>query len=217
MNRTMSREWYKYADKLYEKVKIQIKREFARSRALLPFDELNITGAVKESKRLYEKLDKLNRTQFLMLAKKVYEDSCKECLKIPNPDRNLDKWLLWLLLSYDPITKYVYTHEVDRKRARFQEAIMTDAQRNSRRGLDSDYKIARDLWTRQAHQYFIDIEDAAALQAFMDCGVKSVMWMTNQDERRCKVCKNRHGRIYPINNVPDKPHYNCRCWLAPIL
>jgi len=41
-------------------------------------------------------------------------------------------------------------------------------------------------------------------------------WITQLDERTCQVCGPRHGRIYPIGQVPYPAHFNCRCAINPV-
>lgn len=62
----------------------------------------------------------------------------------------------------------------------------------------------------------IDTEDRAAITAYRDAGVEEVMWITQRDGRVCEECITLNGLIFPIDRVPDKPHYNCRCYLEPV-
>ena len=66
------------------------------------------------------------------------------------------------------------------------------------------------------YQYADDVTDSARIKAFTDAGVEQVQWHTAGDEKVCQVCRERNGEIYPIDNIPDKPHRKCRCWLAPV-
>jgi SPP1 gp7 family putative phage head morphogenesis protein len=58
--------------------------------------------------------------------------------------------------------------------------------------------------------------DKATLDGYKDSGVDEVEWHTNIDGRECKVCRERNGRVYKIDEVPPKPHRNCRCRYAPV-
>jgi SPP1 gp7 family putative phage head morphogenesis protein len=54
----------------------------------------------------------------------------------------------------------------------------------------------------------------AALIRYRQYGITSVEWLTGQDEKVCEICGPRHGRVYPIDQVPECPaHPNCRCTL----
>ena len=70
-------------------------------------------------------------------------------------------------------------------------------------------------WSAMTTQYAIITTDAATKRAYMDSGVSDVMWVSVKDDKRCKVCKSRDGKIYPIEDVPPKPHIGCRCYLIP--
>lgn len=44
-------------------------------------------------------------------------------------------------------------------------------------------------------------------------------WLSIEDERRCVDCKNMHGKIYEIDEIPDPEpplHERCRCFLSPM-
>lgn len=163
-------------------------------------DELNVIKACKE---LYSALDDANRAEFLRLAKARYKD-------ITGKDGLGMKWLLVLLLGYNPVTEYVYENEVQRKRERFAESLISSPNKLIM------IKRATTLWQRQTEQYLILVEDAAVLEAYKALGVKRVRWITQHDDKRCNECAERSGKIYDINNVPPKPHRYCRCYLEPV-
>ena len=222
------REWYAHSDKLFAKLEKRIQSVFERSRLTLGFDEINASTARSEASRIYTILKKLNRKCFEDIMEYVYYRAYLEAMEENKQDNRQDnnqdkrpgklgsKWLDRFLKEYNPVTKYVYEHEVERKEARFFEAVVADKEADDRRALEQDYKTARNLWKKQAKQYFVDVEDASAKQAYKDAGVKRVMWITEEDDRVCGICAARHGLIFPIDRVPDKPHYGCRCTLKPV-
>ena len=61
-----------------------------------------------------------------------------------------------------------------------------------------------------------DVTFDTVVKAFEDDGVKEVRWITAEDDKRCKECKSRHGKIYPIHKIPPKPHRYCRCYVEKI-
>ena len=75
---------------------------------------------------------------------------------------------------------------------------------------------AANLWWTQTQQYGITVVDEATLKAFKDMGVKKVKWIAELDRRTCKICRDRNGAIYELSKVPQKTHYNCRCYLEPV-
>ncbi len=168
----------------------------------MAMDELNV---LQESKNLYHDLEEENEEAFLEVARARYEDITGK-----PPSRNISAaWLLAFLAAYNPVTEYVYKHEVDRKRARFAEAVIASANK-----LEA-IKRAMMAWIKQTQQFGIMVEDHAVITAYKDMGVKRVRWITQVDERRCPECKARHKKVYPINKIPPKPHWGCRCYFIP--
>lgn len=202
---------YKNADEQLKKILRTAKREFNKHRLknFLPFDEINVLRLKKTSKSLYKKLDKMNREFYMRTAQEAY--------RAAGGQNELDEeWLLVFLENSDPVTEYIYTHEVDRKRDRFFESILALlAVEHTSLEIEKTYKKAIDLWCRQTEQYEINIVDYARVQAFKENGEGFVQWFTQEDEKVCAICAPRNGEIYPINAIPDR-HYNCRCWVEAI-
>lgn len=216
----MSREWYTFGDKCYEVMVRKFKRIFTRYRLMLRFDELNVMGMRKASASLYSELDTICRKYFTLVAKRAYTEAKRE-LEHSSDDKETDDiiddaWISKQLSGYNPVTKYVYEHEVERKRARFMESVLADHEAGSRRAVANDFTTAENLWKRQTNFNLITIEDAAVLQGYKKMGVRHAKWVTQRDERVCKECKPRDGVIYPIDGIPTK-HPGCRCYLIPIL
>lgn len=211
------RKWYEYGDRLKEELLQKIDKEFKRSRLTLDFDGLNVMKAKSVTTKLYDRLDKMNRKYMLAVADNAFREAQKDAAPDKKQAKLPAKWLAALLLAYDPVTKYVYEHEVERKRARLFEAVVADRQAESRIGIIQDYKTARSAWRRQSSQYMIAVEDAAVLQGYEKAGVKRVMWRSEHDDKTCDTCLKRDGLIFLIRDVPDKPHYGCRCTLEPIM
>lgn len=211
------RKWYEHGDKRTEELLNKIDREFKRSRLTINFDELNVPKAKSVTNKLYKRLDKMNRAYMQDVADNAYQEAQKEAAPNQKPAKLKAGWLAALLLLYDPVTRYVYEHEVERKRARLFEAIVADKHADSKIGIIQDYKTARSLWRRQSSQYMISVEDSAVLAGYEKAGVKRVMWKSEHDDRTCDTCLKRDGLIFLIRDVPDKPHYGCRCMLEPII
>lgn len=173
----------------------------------LPFDELNVLEVVHE---LYDDLAEDNLNVFLELAGMSYHQA-----EPHGEDKPSAAWLLALLLTYDPVTKYVYQHEVERKRARLAEALV--AVGKSRRGQNEQWRKGLSFWNQQTAQYADIVTDAAMVKAFADAGITKLRWITQEDEKVCKVCRERDGKVYPITELPDKPHWRCRCYWEPVI
>lgn len=156
---------------------------------------------------MYSELEQQAKTEYLKLAKSRYRDFVDEEEETPITAA----WIAGLLSSYDAVTKYVFTHEVERKRARMAEAVIA-----SEGNASPELLRARNLWTKQVGQYAITVEDSAVIEAYKALGVEKVRWIANIDGRECEICRRRHKKVYRLNAVPAKPHYNCRCYIIPV-
>ena len=173
----------------------------------LPFDELNV---LETARNLYDDLAADNQDVFLELAGMSYQEADPH-----GEDKPSAAWLLTLLLAYDPVTKYVYQHEVERKRARMAEALI--AVGKAQRRQNEEWRRGLSLWSQQTAQYADIVTDAAMIKAFADAGITKLRWITQEDEKVCKVCRERDGKVYPITNLPEKPHWRCRCYWEPVI
>lgn len=198
---------YKKLDLLLTKLLKNNQALFLQTKATTKFDEVNV---LKKSKKLYEQLAKQNVQAYMQLAEYGYLKGL-QMLGIENPKDNPPSklWLLALLGAFNATSEYVYDHEVDRKRARFYESVIAS------NGSLEAYRKALKVWNRQTTQYGIEVTDKACLKAYEDNGVKKIRWFTQEDEKVCSVCRERNGKIYPINEIPEK-HYYCRCYYEPI-
>ena len=195
---------YQKTDQILKILKTNHLRTFSKYKALIKpqFDSLNVIDRTKE---MYKLLEELNENAFLEMAKKTYREV--------NPQGEVPtnkEWLLALLLGYNIITKYVYKHEMERKRARFAEALLATKKKQQ------EFSTASNLLWKQTAQYAITVTDEALMQAYIDTGVKKVRWITEGDSRVCPVCRARRNKIYPIKSAPKKTHYNCRCYYEAV-
>ncbi len=199
----MEQNPYELADKAIELLNKKAVRRFneAQSKAALAkFDELTIIGLTKE---LYESLAQDNQDTMLELAQMVYRQTKPHGSQIP-----VVGWLLDFFMAYNPVMKYVYQHEIDRKRQYTAEGI------NSAKDKPKEFQRGLMYWSRMTDQMCIEVTDAARLKAFEDAGVKWVVWHTEHDEKVCEECEPRDGKVYPIDNIPSKTHWGCRCWFT---
>lgn len=181
-------------------------RKFERAKSkmkLAKFDELNVLKTVRG---LYEDLDDDAQKLLLALAIDVYNGT-----EIHGEDEPDMKWLIALLSEPSAVTGYIYKNEVGRKRDYFIESLSAGTDR------DANIRKAMSYWARMMAQYADDITDAAVIKALRDAGLDEMRWHTQDDEKVCKVCGKRHGRTYPINRLPARPHWGCRCWWEPVL
>lgn len=156
-------------------------------------------------KDLYAALESDNFKVFLELAIKKY--LATEPHGDEEPD---DEWLMEYLEYYDPVTKYVYENEVERKRDRLAEAV------NASREKSKEFVRGLGYWVQMTAHYADDVSDRATIKAFKDAGVKKVKWNTQPDDKVCEECDERDGVVYSIDNIPPKPHWGCRCYLTAV-
>ena len=197
---------YKITDQAITLLNKRAVKRFADAKdeaARKSFDELSVIGVTKN---LYSDLAADNEEVFEDLAEMSYEQA--EPHGEEKPDRD---WLLALLLAYNAVTKYVYQYEVERKRDRTAEAV------NSSTAKATEFQRGLLYWSQMTGQYADDITDEATIKAFRDAGVRRVRWVTERDGRVCEKCSERDGKTYPINKIPPKTHWRCRCHFEPVL
>lgn len=191
---------YEYTDVIIRYLNKRFIEVFHRLKSLVSFDELNV---LQSTQLIYDELMQITEEKLLTLAIYYYNATVR------NAKTKIDReWLYLLLNDYDPITKYVFMHEVERKRARLVESMI--ATKNP-----AEIDTALRYWSAMVTQYAIEITDAAVKQAYIDDGVELVVWVTILDNRRCKECEKREGKVYDIKDVPPKPHIGCRCYIIP--
>lgn len=200
----MGRNIYAYTDKALKALRRQMVRRFAGLKSLARSDEIHVLSTVRQ---VYIDLEEDTRRGYLLIA----EQAWRQVTDTPSGVNR--RWLDTILGGYDPVTGYVFDHECERKRARLAESLVAALAvgKNGSKEIDTALR----LWSGMVTQYAIEITDAARKAAMEAEGVDKVMWQTRQDERRCAACKARHGKVYPLDKVPPKPHIGCRCYLIP--
>ena len=210
---------YRLADKLLEQLKKLIRREFNRL-GIFGFDELNAPRITQETTALFDRMQNENRKRFLEVAKKSYKDAIALAIAAGYQDsdeKKIDeKWLIGFLGAYNFVSGYLYESEAERKRLRLAEQMMTAREYLNRPLYNDSLRRSANLWWTQTAHYMLDAVDKATLDGYRDSGVEKVKWNTNIDGRECKVCRERNGKTYSIDNVPPKAHRNCRCYLTPV-
>jgi SPP1 gp7 family putative phage head morphogenesis protein len=176
---------------------------------------MNIVQIKKHVHKLYKSIYKTVKQEFLKIVNEIYQTIHDEAVDMgfDGDIRNLDEaWIEEFFDWYNPITKYVFSNELDRKESRLFEALVS----NELERLQS-YAYAERLITQQIEQYAIDLEDTIAKVVYEDTNVKKVMWSAEHDHHTCDECAELDGAIFELENVPPKLHYRCRCILIPIM
>ena len=175
---------------------------------VLPMDELNV---IEVSHEIYDQAYTLAEQEATRLAKSVYGSYRRKQSEEQEEERfDAAAFVLALALAYNPVTKYVFKNEIDRKRARFAEGVLSST------APAEEIALAKRLLVATNAQFQDDVTFHSLVEAYSDNGTEKVRWVTHPDDRRCKQCKAMHGKIYPIDKVPDKPHIHCRCWVEEV-
>lgn len=223
---------YGKSDRLTADVLTQTARRFNTARrkvnGLADFDRLNVLLRAVYQEAYWDMqqlMKEIGRSQYESLT-----DARKR------RERFEDIFILVLFDESDPITGYILGNEVDRKRERLYEQIVsikshktaeqkvgsqeTDYGDTIVPSQDAEIRKAFDraynLWSHMVQEYSVRAVDVARLMAYEDMGVKRVQWNAEIDDKVCDECLSRHGRKYLLHRVPAKPHWNCRCWLTAV-
>lgn len=187
---------YELTDIVIENIRKELIRDFSKLKSLLSYDELNVMSATKA---VYSKIDLYVRQMFLQLMQAVYKKVTKRTCPYNYA------WLESFLLEYDEVSKYVYANEFERKRDRLAEALIASPKKNEE--IDAALRYLSFMLTA----YAVRVTDQVVLTAYRDMGIDAVRWKAEKDNKTCTICKYRNGHIYDIEQVPPKPHLNCRC------
>lgn len=210
---------FEYTDKVIKMLNRKLIRAFDGFKTGLKFDELNVLKGVNEQ---YERMASEMQRQYRHIARRKYSDTWEYLIalglakgKMPGEkaiNATADAVVKQTLGGYNPVTEYVFSHEIERKSARTAEAIIAAQIVGDRnKAIDKSLKLLSNQMAEYAD--YVTLESAKA--AYGDAGVKRVIWRTRHDEKRCQICKGLDGNVYNLDSAPDKPHYNCRCWLEP--
>ncbi|WP_406044119.1 hypothetical protein [Succinimonas sp.] len=210
---------YKHLDTLLADAKKKLRTEFNKLGSL-GFDDLSVVNTKKVTKAMFDRLLSSNEKMYRKAAEKAYSKAKKKAVEAGYREEEKTElsgdWVLGILLGYNFVTGYVYNREAERKRLRLNEQILTAREYDDRQLFNSSLQRTANLWWTQTSQYGISVVDKAMLQAYEDMGVEEVRWKAKIDGRECKVCRERHDKIYKISEVPEKTHYGCRCYLEPL-
>ena len=202
---------YKLLDKLLAEEMKRIRVSFNRLGSM-GFDELNVVNTRKATQKMYDGFLKDNESIYLKVARDAYKKATEGNKKVEINS----EWLVGVLAGYNLVTGYLYNKEAERKRLRLNEQILTAREYGNRQMFQDSLRRSANLWWTQTSQYGITVVDEATIKGFRDMGVKRVRWVAADDEKTCPTCGARDDRIYPINKIPPKPHYGCRCYVVPV-
>ena len=204
---------YDAADKAIRAMNRQNLKEFNKLK-LAKWDELNVVRMVNKT---YDDSVRMAERRYYEIAFEAFIVAMLEA-RIDNKDATrkaeeviTNDWILDMLEEVDPVTLYAFLPETERKKQRLIEALAVAHNRNA------EIDKALRYWTRQVGQYADNSVFRARLEAFRRAGIEQVIWVTQEDDRVCEDCEPLDGQIFDVDNVPDPPHYGCRCRLIPVL
>ena len=175
---------------------------------------MNIAQTKKHIDKLYKSVFKAVKNEFLAILNPLYQEIYDEAIALgfDGDLRDLDEaWIEEFFDEYNPVTKYVFSNEVDRKKSRLFESLVASTKERHQ-----SYKTAENLIIRQIKQYAVELEDAVAKTVYKDVGVEKVEWVAEHDHKTCGVCSELDGEVFNLKDAPDKQHPNCRCYLIPV-
>lgn len=205
---------YDDADRYLKILKDDLRRVF-NGMSVRNFDELSYPQIREVVKSAYDGMLAKNLDLYLRACRSAVDFARKKCKHGAHWHPDME-WLEKSLRKYNPVTKYLFFPEADRKRLRETEAILTMVSFMDPVGLRQSIRSGATAWWRQTSQGMIDSVDDAVIEEYKRSGVKKVKWITEEDDRVCAECAERHGHVYDLDEVPEKPHYNCRCTLEPV-
>lgn len=216
---------YGPCDRAIQRMNRENLRDFSRMK-MAKWDQVNVIRTVKET---YSRAQKRAQNEYVQVAYEAYMIMAAMCDMDPKEAKKKARavitavWVEQFLDEPDPVTLYAFNAETERKAQRLAETIAGVLEVRNGSGkvparfttVDAEIDKALRDWTRQTGQYAIEVTDAAAVQAMQDAGVDGAIWMTERDGRVCSDCHQLDGVWFPLDEVPVKPHYGCRCRLIP--
>lgn len=194
---------YDYVDAMISYMDKRLVRMFSPLKSLLSYDEINAITAVTE---VYANALRMAKASFLQIANNYYAES-----RFERDMKSLDEqWVDEILESFDPVSKYIFSSEYDRKRMRLFEALVASPTKVD------ELKAAVRSVSFMLRIYAVRMADEAVTEAMKDEGVAKVEWVAEMDNKTCPICWKRDGRIYELLKLPPKPHPNCRCWIKAV-
>lgn len=204
---------YESCDEMIREINRELVRNFGALK-MAKWDRINIIRTVTD---VYRRSERKARRRYVEVWYDAYLLGLTEmCGKSRAEARrmadkaDIEELVDLMLDEVDPLTRYRFSEEMERKAYRLAESMEVATNRNQ------EIDRAMRYWSKQIAQYAILITDAALLHAFEDAGIEYAEWVTMRDERVCHECRERDGKVYPISKFPAKSHFGCRCGRRPV-
>jgi len=207
----MSIDIFRHADRSLMVMLNGMNREFQTLGTEIGFDELNVMDTRRRVNAMYARMDAMIRREYRKVARRAYMDAIDEAGAVAGAF-DADAFVVGVLKAYDSVSDFVYDREWIRKRDRLFESIIATERGNQE--MRKNLKRGLDVLANQVRQYADNITAKARVYAFKQAGADVLVWITEDDEKVCKVCRPRHEQFYPIEMLPEYPaHWYCRCRL----
>lgn len=203
---------FEYADRAIRDMNKRNLRLFDRIKTL-KFDDLNGLSLVGKT---YEESIRIAMKRYKRIAEESFIDAMlilgyeRKAAEKAAEETITEDWLLDMLEEYDPVTLYLFFSEAERKKQRLVEALV--AANNKAQEVDKALR----LWTLQVAYYADKSVVEGTIDGYKESGVEMVRWIAVDDEKTCSECKKLDGKVFPIDEVPPRAHFHCRCVLEPI-
>lgn len=224
----MADNYYKAADKAIKRMDRDNLKAFNKLKMM----DFGNTGMVRTVLGLYRKQKRKAKKEYRKIGMEAYifalwlaEEDVPEAEAEKMAEKAItESWVDDILSETDFVTLYRFNSETERKAQRLLEGLAVvsgdeyteDAGRAVRFTRNDLIDQALKQWVKQLAQYAINVTDYAMMQAYEDIGINDVMWEDAEDQRVCAECHSRDGKVYKLEDLPPKPHINCRCKVYPV-
>ena len=204
--------YYEACDKAIKVMNRELVEDFGRLK-LAKFDQVSVIQLVTAT---YRAIIKRAKKRYYGIAFEAYILGMMACgADAQTAHKKADKaitmaWVEQKLNQTDFVTLYRFYSETERKVYKLAETLEVSPEKN--REIDKAMKY----FSQQLGQYCINFTDYAVVQAFKDYGVEMVEWISERDDRVCNECFALNGQLFPIDEIPRKPHWGCRCHWKPV-
>ena len=209
---------YEYEKTHSKMLKKKIHNLFNNERLRLgTFDEMNVIGNYtdevrKQNRALFRQLYSLSDN---FIEETIY--SCLKRLKKVSDRSELNPFLLAIGFSiekfkeeYNRTLLFVYENEFLRKQSLYEEGTIAIGNSTSLEMAELQKRNEKSI-EAMTREMSADAERKVTLKTFEKDGVDMVLWKAALDDRVCEECEELDGQVFELNELPERPHRNCRC------
>ena len=121
---------------------------------------MNILQTKKHIDKLYKKIFKIIKNEFLAVANSIYQEVGDEAIEMDFDGDlgNIDEtWVEEFFKEYSPVTKYVFRNELERKFSRLFEALIADLEERLNSYETAEKQIVKQIKQMTNNRFFIII------------------------------------------------------------